>query len=246
MSFREIPFFSFADHFYFPHAKESQLGLPRNHYDEFFFKLMLFNLRWSITTVQHSFIHLFFWLPGKFSTAVTVRNSLYSGCIQPSTSSLHLLFSGEVLNPGYILESPGNLRNTKPGSHPKKFWCNAFKSSITGYLPGLLWCVTWVTSMCTQSWESPPARPRLPYPNLFNRLALTPTVPPFSGPFLFPSRLRGWYVSALAKASTDEGGQSLYYVNFPTLPLLPCSSSQALGMQSTFHHMLNQIRKTEK
>ena len=36
------------------------------------------------------------------------------------------------------------------------------------------------------------------------------------------------------------------YVNFPTLPLLPWSSSQALGMQPTFHHVLNQIRTTEK
>ena len=130
MSFQEIPFFSFADHFYFPHAKESQLGLSRNNYNEFFFKLMLFNLRWSTTTAQHLFIHLFFWLPGKFPPAVTVRNSLYSGCIQPSTSSSHLLFGAEVLNPGYILESPRNLRHTKPGPHPQKFWCNMVKNSL--------------------------------------------------------------------------------------------------------------------
>lgn len=158
---------------------------------------------------------LFFWLPGKFSTAVTVRNSLYSGCIQPSTSSSHLLLSAEVLNLGCILESPRNLRTTKPGSHPQKFWCNKSRAA-------------WVTSMCTQSWESLPARPRLPYPNLFNRLALTPTVSPFSGPFLFPSRLRGWYVPALAKASTDEGGRSLYSVNFPTLHFFPVSPSKLL------------------
>lgn len=123
-----------------------------------------------ITTAQHLFIHLFFWLPGKFSTVVTVRNSLYSGCIQPSTSSSHLLLSAEVLNLGCILESPRNLRTTKPGSHPPNFWCNESRAA-------------WSYFDVYPRVESLPARTRLPYPNLFNRLALTPTVSPFSESF---------------------------------------------------------------
>ena len=72
------------------------------------------------------------------------------------------------------------------------------------------WRAAWVTPMCNQGWEPRPARQRLPYMSSFNRLPLTPTVFPFSGPFLLHSGLRGWHVPALAKASAGESGQSLH------------------------------------
>lgn len=126
----------------FHKPREPQLRQPRNHDNEVFSKVVLFNLRWSIITPGCLLIHRLSHSLGNSPPQQQLEISPL-GTHTTRRLSLSLIFHAVVLNPGCTLESLGE---------PEDYGCLGPSPSDLG---GTGCRAPWDILIGTRGWEPP-------------------------------------------------------------------------------------------